>query len=466
MRTVAEVGGVGAEFSGAELGDRRRVRRLIGLAQALDEKPEASYPDATMTDAALEGAYRLLSNDAVSADGILAGHYEQTVERAAGETWVVAVHDTTTFQFSGETREGLGKLYGKGRGFFGHFTLLVAPGELRRPLGVLGLQTVVRKKLRGNGTPRPAETVSESVRWRRGVELAEQRVNGRCSLIHVMDREGDSYELWAAMLAAGHRFVIRNRFDRPLAEATPLRLSHALESAKTVIERMVELSPRKQEKIVFSRHRYPARRARLARLALSAVAVEIRRSSTAPKDLPTTLSINFVRVREVETHGENQPVEWTLATTEPINTADDLTRVVDAYRARWMIEEYFKAIKTGCAFEKRQLESMHSLLNALAVFVPIAWRLLLLRTLARDASEEPATSALTDTQLAVLRATSKSPMPPHPTVRDAMLAVARLGGHIKNNGEPGWAVLGRGFQKLLAREEGWIAALAARSDQS
>jgi hypothetical protein len=62
--------------------------------------------------------------------------------------------------------------------------------------------------------------------------------------------------------------------------------------------------------------------------------------------------------------------------------------------------------------------------------------------------------------------TVKPPLPADATVRQAMLAVARLGGHIKNNGEPGWAVLGRGFHKLLAREEGWIAAMNARSDQS
>jgi len=457
---------VEAEFSGAELGDRRRVRRLIELARALDEKPDASYPDATVTEAGLEGAYRLLGNEAVSADGILAGHYEQTVERASNEKWVVAVHDTTPFRFAGESRSGLGKLYGKGNGFFGHFTLLVAPGEIRRPLGVLGLQSVVRKKLRGNATRRPPETVSESVRWQRGVELAEQRVNGRCSLIHVTDREGDSYELWAAMVVAKRRFVIRNRFDRLLADEAKLKLSDVLANAKTVVERTVELSPRRAGKSVFERREHPPRRARLARLALSAVTVEIRRPLIAPKHLPESLTINVVRVREVGTHGENPPVEWMLATTEPIGTAEDLARIVDAYRARWVIEEYFKAIKTGCAFEKRQLESMHTLLNALAVFVPIAWRLLLLRTLARDASEEPASAALTDTQLAVLRATAKPPLPPTLTVRDAMLAVARLGGHIKNNGEPGWAVLGRGFQKLLAREEGWIAARTARSDQS
>lgn len=457
--------GVETEFRGARLGDRRRVSRLLHLARALDEKPDASYPDATVTDAGLEGAYRLLSNEAVSADAILAGHYAQTVERAETQDLTIAVHDTTIFQFSGDKeREGLGPLRGKGQGFLGHFTLLVALGEVRRPLGVIALQTVVREQRRD--VPKPRASAGEAVRWQRGVDLTEQRLAGRCSVIHVMDREADSYDLWSELIGPGRRFVIRSRFDRLLNEENSTYLSDVLAKTTAVIERTVALSPRRQEKIIFNRQRRPARAGRLARLALSAKTVEIRRPLTASADAPETLQLNIVHVREVETHGEEQPVEWTLATTEPIATAQDIERIVDVYRARWVIEEYFKAIKTGCAYEKRQLESMHTLLNGLAVFVPIAWRLLLLRTLARDATDEPAENALTSTQLAVLRATSKKPLPPNPTVRDAMLAVAGLGGHIKNNGEPGWAVLGRGFHKLLAREEGWIAALNARSDQS
>jgi hypothetical protein len=462
MAGLEGLDGIEREFEGAELGDERRRRRLVRLARALDEKPESSYPDATVTDAGLEGAYRLLGNEAVSADAILAGHYEQTRERAATQDWVVAVHDTTIFEFSGEKdREGLGPLRGKGQGFLGHFALAVAPGELRRPLGVVALQAVVREHRRG----KPRVPAGELKRWQLGVELAEERLQHR-AVIHVMDREADSYDLWSSLVQSRRRFVIRSRWNRQLADAGELRLSDALAKMTTVVERMVELSPRKQQKIVFNRKRRPARSGRLARLALSATRVVLRRATTADSASPPTLELNVVHVREVETHGENQPVEWTLATTEPIATVADIERVVDVYRARWMIEEYFKAIKTGCAYEKRQLESMHTLLNGLAVFVPIAWRLLLLRTLSRDASSEPATNALTDTQLAVLRATVKPPLPPNATVHDAMLAVARLGGHIKNNGPPGWAVLGRGFHKLLAREEGWIAALNARSDQS
>jgi hypothetical protein len=464
MAESNEAMGIEAEFEGAELGDRRRLSRLVRLVRALDERPEASYPDATVTDAGLEGAYRLLSNEAVSADAILAGHYAQTAERAGAEEWVIAVHDTTIFEFSGEKeREGLGPLRGKGQGFLGHFTLTVAPGELRRPLGVIGLQAVVRKRRRGQAKRRPA--AGESARWLRGVELAERRLH-HPAVIHVMDREADSYDLWSSLIQTERRFVVRSRWDRPLAGEDALQMSDVLARATTIVERTVALSPRRQQKIVFNRKRRPARAGRLARLALSAAKVVIRRPIKAESDVAETLQINVVYVREVETNGENPPVEWTLATTEPIETAADVERIVDIYRARWVIEEYFKAIKSGCAYEKRQLESMHTLLNGLAVFIPIAWRLLLLRTLARDAASEPATSALTQTQLDVLIAIKKTPLPNNPTVRDAMLAVARLGGHIKNNGEPGWAVLGRGFHKLLALEEGWIAALNARSDQS
>ena len=130
---------------------------------------------------------------------------------------------------------------------------------------------------------------------------------------------------------------------------------------------------------------------------------------------------------------------------------------MDCYRARWVIEEFFKALKTGCQYEKRQLESAESLLNALAIFAPVAWRLLLLRHLARSQAKASATAALTPKQLEVLRAVARRPLPTHPNAREAMLAVAALGGHLKSNGDPGWLVLGRGMHDLLLLELGWRA---------
>jgi hypothetical protein len=146
-----------------------------------------------------------------------------------------------------------------------------------------------------------------------------------------------------------------------------------------------------------------------------------------------------------------------LITNEPTETVAQIFAVVDSYRARWVIEEYFKALKTGCAFEKNQLESRRTILNYLAVLAPVAWQLLLLRSLARDAPSSPADAALSKVQIEVLKAVAKKPLSPEPTVEEAFLAVAALGGHLKRNGPPGWQTLGKGFHDLLLFEAGWRA---------
>jgi hypothetical protein len=128
-----------------------------------------------------------------------------------------------------------------------------------------------------------------------------------------------------------------------------------------------------------------------------------------------------------------------------------------------LIEEYFRAPKQGCAYEKRQLESKHALLNALAVFAPIAW-LLALRQLSRDRAELPADSVLSPLKLTLLQRHPDMRLRPNAIIREAMFAIAALGGHIRNNGDPGWQVLGRGYEDLLLLERGAVLALGC--DQS
>jgi hypothetical protein len=150
-----------------------------------------------------------------------------------------------------------------------------------------------------------------------------------------------------------------------------------------------------------------------------------------------------------------------LFTSEAVNTLADATDVVDHYRSRWIIEEYFKALKTGCSFEKRQLTTFDGLVRALAIFVPLAWRLLALRHLARASKPRPANGLFEDEQLLLLRtllATRRYALPVDPTVYEAMLGIAALGGHIKNNGDPGWLVIGRGFTRFLEADAVWRLA--------
>ena len=120
-----------------------------------------------------------------------------------------------------------------------------------------------------------------------------------------------------------------------------------------------------------------------------------------------------------------------------------------------------KAIKTGCAYESREFRTLHALLIVLAMTLPIACELLWLRSRARSDATAPATDVLTPQQLKLLRQIATRPVPARATAREALYALAGLGGHARRNGEPGWLVLYRGMQKLLAYEEGYEAGYRA-----
>jgi hypothetical protein len=181
---------------------------------------------------------------------------------------------------------------------------------------------------------------------------------------------------------------------------------------------------------------------------------------------PLTLELNVVHVWEPNPPEGETAIEWFLYTNEPITTAEQQLRIVDHYRARWVIEEYFKAIKTGCNFESRQLEDYEGLINLLAVFAPIAYHLLLLRSEARRTPDADARAVLSADQLDVLRVLGRAKLSDTPTVREVYLAVAALGGHIKWNGDPGWQTLAFGYEKLETLTAGWTAAkLQLRRDQ-
>ncbi len=447
-----------SELGDADLGDARLTRRLGRLADRIADQPGESFPNV-FDDADLEAAYRFFGNEGVGPDAILAPHFRQSARRAAGLPRIIVAHDTTAFEFGGQTkRAGLGHLIRpSAQGFFGHFSLGMSADGERTPLGLLAMETVFRlQESIGHKEWSREQSLGESARWLRSVEAVEAQLEGRVEAIHVMDREGDQYELLAALAEAVRPFVIRSFQDRRLVGEDEARLRAAACTAKVTLQRDVPLSPRPHLKGPKG-ERHPARRHRIARLSFAASTVELVRPSDAGKVHAPTLRLNVIHVFERRPPKGEPPVEWYLLTNLPTDCDDAIAFAVDCYRARWVVEEFFKALKTGCQFERRQLESAPALLNVLAVLAPVAWRLLLLRHLARSKRTAPASSALTPKQLEVLRAVAKKPLRARPTARDAMLAVASLGGHLASNGDPGWLVLGRGMHDLLLLELGWRA---------
>jgi hypothetical protein len=285
-----------------------------------------------------------------------------------------------------------------------------------------------------------------------------------------MDREADDYVHLAHLAEGGHRFIVRSCHDRVLFEQAhgANKLQDALLAIEHTIEREAPLSKRKEGvRSPVQKRIHPSRPVRVAQLAVGAMSLNICKPRSHPRDssakkmmsLPESLEMNVVKVWEPNPPSGEAPVEWVLLTSEPIETAEQVLRVVDRYRARWTIEEYFKALKTGCRFESRQLGDYESLVNALALFAPIACVLLHLRSESRRAPTAPAATVVNQDQIDVLRVLGRHPMSPTPTVEEIALAIAILGGYIKySKSPPGWLTLARGYTELLTLTRGWVAA--------
>jgi hypothetical protein len=450
------------EFAGVDLGDPRRERRALEIARCLAAEPEASLPAAMFDRARLEGLYRHLGNDAVSFARLIEPHIRKTAGRIDERGDVYAVHDTTACSFGGVSRrEGLGTVNLKDQGFLAHVTLAVAADGSRLPLGVLAAELLVRRERkhtrRRSTFERARERDKESARWARGVRAASARVADPARLVHVADREGDMYELLAELRTEGARFIIRSAQDRAV-DVGDVRtyLRDAAQEAPTRYTIQVPLSRR--AKVKWPRYPHPPRDARVATLSIATASVELRRPKSAANTLPRSVPMHVVHVFELGAPPGEPPVEWVLLTSEPITTREQVQTILEGYRTRWTIEEYFKAVKTGCAFEARQLESFRTLSNLLAFTLVVAYALLLMRALARTERKLPASAVLSDTELEVLRLASKKPLSDDPDVREAMLAIAALGGHLPSNGNPGWRVLSRGWQRLRDYEAGFRMA--------
>jgi hypothetical protein len=449
-----------AEMSGGKFGDARLSKRLGLVVEVALAGPDRSFP-AMFDDAELEGAYRFFNNDEVTPERILEPHVTATLARMAKEDVTLVVHDTSTMSFDPDgVRQGLGRVRSEGQAFFAHVSLALSGDGSRMPLGALALATHIRgpKKKR---KPKTRRGDNERDRWGVQVKAISSLGVDRSRLVHLMDREADDFALLAQMVRDEDRFVVRLAHDRLLEPTTPegsRKLADAASQIKASAEREVALSRRPvANRSPKQRHLHPARDGRVTKLAMGATTVALRRPESQPKTLPASLTLNVVRVWEVDPPKGQSPVEWLLVTTDPIDTSEQILRLVDWYRARWVIEEFFKALKTGCAYGKRQLETLHGLLNVLATFIPIACRLLQLRTRARSEPTAIAT-VLPPPMLAVLHAFTRITLPPTPTSRQVFLAIAALGGHLTHNGEPGWLTLARGYEKLRSLTQGWQAA--------
>lgn len=397
---------------------------------------------------------RFLRNASVTATEMAAHAAEHTAARAARRD-VVVIQDTSELALGGRRAKasGYGPV-GKGgalRGLLLHAVLAVDAGTG----GVLGLvDAKVWNRRGGKVTDRRSRKTSnkESQRWLDGTMRAGEVLAAANSITGVSDRESDIYEHFARRPSHVH-LIVRACQNRTIetGDADQTNLLFA----------QVDSLP-EQGRIEVKIPAAPGRKARTAELAIRFSRVVLCKPlHGAAPDLPATIALTVVDVRETSTPQDGKPVHWRLLTTHTVANLGEARRIVDLYRMRWTIEEFFHTIKTaGFNIEAADIgdpKVMIKFVTAATVAAVTVMQLVKARdgTTGQSLADafDPADQPILEAVSARLQGKTERQKNPHPrgSLAFAGWVIGRLGGWTGYYGKPGPLVMRRGlddFQRI------------------
>lgn len=448
-------------FGRCQLGDVRRRRRLVDLGARLARHAGALLAQCCQGNAAAAlGSYRLIGSEQIKPEAIAEGGFGAVAEAAQAAGVLLAVEDSTSVSYAHAVASELGTTgphqQARHRGYLVHSALLLEAAS-ERTVGLIEQRRWCREDAeygKKHARKRPRYEDKESYKW----QLASERMAARLGdamarTISVCDRESDIYEYLRYKCEQGQRFVVRAQSDWGLTDSEQtlfevLAANQAWQYATTV-----EVAQR------------GGRVGRKAHVQVCGSRVELRPPADRGK-AAVPLSVNVVVVGE--SGGGKDALHWRLLTREPVETVEQVKRIVRYYELRWRIEEYHKAWKSGVGVERLRLQSASNLERMLVITAFVAVRLLQLREQLPIRREDQAQAQLACDRILrteewqVLWLTHRKTPPPAlaPSARWACLAIARLGGftHTKRTGRPGWETLWRGWRLLRERVEGFRLA--------
>lgn len=400
---------------------------------------------------------RFLRNDSVTVQEMSRHAGALTGQRVAGRD-VVAIQDTSELVLGGRRAASAGYgVVGKGgatRGLLLHPVLAVEAGS-GAVLGLVSMQVWNRGK--GVCAPRRQRETSakESRRWIDGVRQAGEVLSQARSITAVSDRESDFYELFArrpATVGLIVRACQNRRIETPAEEEAELLFG------------LIDEQP-EQGRFATIIPAAPGRPERDTELALRFAPVMLRRPRHgADPALPPTVALTLVDVRETSAPATGKPVHWRLLTTHPVETCAQARRIVELYRQRWAIEEYFRLLKTaGFDIEAADIGEPQAMINLVAAAAVAAVTVKQL-VHARDGTTgqllgdafEPQDQPILEAVSAKLEGNTERQRNPHPkgSLAFAAWVIARLGGWTGYYGKPGPKVMRIGIAEFRAIKYG------------
>lgn len=442
------------QFGAADLGDRRRTRRLARVAARIAADPSASIPGQMEGWAEAKAAYRLLGADDVTFEAVAASHWRRT--RACGPGCFLVLGDTTELDFGIHRRVAdlapTGN--GGGYGFLLHAALVVG-AEDERVVGLAGERVHYRKAApKGENTGQRLKRDRESDVWGDVIDQVGPPPE-EARWVHVLDRGADNFDVYCHCRQQRSDWVVR-------ASMLHRKVSGP-EGGETTVRDLAASAPEAGGYTLHLRARpkQAARRARLiVRFAAMTMPVPWHKSRYVRQVAATPVPMWLVVVTEVDCPRGAKPIEWVLYTSLPVRGLDEAMRVASYYEKRWLIEEYFKALKSGCRATERQLKTKGRLEALVGLLSVVAVRLLQLKAHARTEPDRPAAEVIPARYIGLLRVARGLSRTASLTAGRFYRELAKLGGFLgrKHDGDPGWITIWCGWDKLQLMMRGADAA--------
>jgi hypothetical protein len=358
--------------------------------------------------------------------------------------------DTTELDFGKDREiEGVGPTgNGSGQGFLLHNALLVK-ADSQEIVGVAGQTTHYRKRKRlkkRENASRRLKRNRESEVWGTVIDQVGKPPQD-VEWVHVFDRGADNFEVYCRLLQNKSQWVIRagklSRWILAGDSQQQMLLKDYLPEMRLL--GTYTLSLRSREKQTGREAQIQVRVGRIKIPQPRHASPWVRQLQQPP------IEMNVIEVVEVNAPKGVTPIRWVLFTSLAVKTFQDAWLVIGYYELRWLVEEYHKALKTGCRTEFRQLKAAGRLEAFVGLTSVVAVRLLQLKSLARTEPDVPAQRVVPRVWLAMLKMARKGLTRVHDlTIGQFYREVAKLGGFLgrKSDGHPGWLTIWRGWEKL------------------
>ena len=455
------------EVKTARLNDKRLNARFAQVLSQLATRPTASIPAACGGRAEMVAAYRFCENENTSFERILQPHSDATRQRIAAQPVVLLVQDTSEIDITRPEQQvaGAGPLDGNSRrGALLHLLHAFTPDGT--PLGTVHAtawtrqeESVCQALSRAERAAIPIEE-KESYRWVETLQKARE-VAPHCpttQLICLADSEADIYEV----LVEGTRGLPRNDWIVRACQDRALLGENGQNTGKNYVreqvleqpvlfEQTIHVRGRKAKVACETRGRRQPRESREAVVVVRAARVTLR-PPWRPKEKLPAVSVNVVLVSEVNPPAGDEPVEWLLLTSLPVGTVEEARQVVQNYSVRWMIEVFFRVLKSGCRVEQRRFQYLDRVLTCLALYAIASWRALFVCRVGRSCPEMNCEAVFEPAEWkSVWKVVRREDPPAHPPpLGEFVPLVAQLGGYVQRRsaGPPGPQTVWIGLQRM------------------